>query len=62
MTDREMLLIAYGAMKVVVATVPDSFENIVLQIEEHLYPPVVTTREDIRIPVKPEPLKPLGYE
>ena len=56
MTDREMLLIAYGAMKVVIATVPDSFEYIVTQIEEHLYPPKINNQ----VSEKPDYLKPLG--
>lgn len=47
MNDREMLLMAYGAMKAVAAKGSNynSLDLIVILIEEHLYPPTVVNRE-----------------
>lgn len=43
MTDREMLFMAYGAMKAVTgkeSSYSNVLENVVMLIEEHFYPPV----------------------
>ncbi len=45
MTDREMLLLSYGAMKAIVGKVPQhaapGLGDVVEMVEEHLYPPSV---------------------
>jgi hypothetical protein len=44
MTDREMLLLAYGAIKAL-STEVGKLREVVTIIEEHLWPPVVVNGE-----------------
>lgn len=55
MTDREMLLLAYGALKVSSQTA-QNLRDVVVIIEEHLYPAQVVIQEADEIEMKPKTL------
>lgn len=45
MTDREMLLLAFGAMKVLESSEPQ-LQQVVELIQDHLYPPRIIVEDE----------------